>query len=504
MLEFERIALAVLLALLFLLFTWYCYHRQGWRFGSNVRLENSDTVIAYASQSGRAHALAEQCWQSFSGQAQLLKLNQLNEKLLSKVDRILIFASTYGEGEAPDNGAVFEQRILSAAAAFSLEGKEFAVIALGDSHYPNFCSFGHKIHAGLKQLGARPLTDCIELDASKPEQEHKALQQLKSVVSALGGSFNADRAEHRVIPERYCATLISRQLLNKGSPGAPLYCLRFTVADTLNYSAGDIVEIVPRHNAELCKQKLAQLGFAQGTMLMVNHQSIPAWQWLAGRQWPLPGKPDSMSAEQWLLELPEEAPRQYTIANAYLPHEIQLVVRQQRSEMGDLGLASGWLTRHLGLNEQIELAIRDNQEFHTPPADQPLILIGNGSGIAGLRAHLQHRAITGGEPCWLLYGERDACTDRPFADELSDLQKRGVLQFLDCAYSRAEHPEYVQQRLLQRKERLLDWLGCNACIYVCGSRLGMGQGVHQVLLDLLGEKRVEELQAAGRYRRDVY
>lgn len=231
---------------------------------------------------------------------------------------------------------------------------------------------------------------------------------------------------------------------------------------------------------------------------------MPAWQWLASRQWPLPNKPASAPLEQWLSDLPEEAPRQYTIANAYMPNELELVVRQQRNEAGDLGLASGWLTERLNLNDPVELAIRDNQEFHTPPADQPLILIGNGSGIAGLRAHWQHRARTGGEPCWVLFGERDAFADRLFADELSDLQAKGVIQSLDCVYSRGGEPEYVQQRLIRRKDQLLSWLGRNACIYVCGSRLGMGQGVHQALLELLGEQRVEELQAAGRYRRDVY
>lgn len=192
--EFERIALAVLLALLYFLFTAYCYYRHGWRFGARSQRENSDTVIAYASQSGRAHALAEQCWQSFPGRAQLLKLNQLNEALLRKARRVLIFASTYGEGEAPDNGAVFDKKILGTKTAPFLDGTEFAVIALGDSYYPNFCAFGHKIHTGLQRLNGQPLSDCITLDASKPEQEHNALQKLKTVVSALGGHFNADRA----------------------------------------------------------------------------------------------------------------------------------------------------------------------------------------------------------------------------------------------------------------------------------------------------------------------
>jgi sulfite reductase (NADPH) flavoprotein alpha-component len=501
--DFERIALALLLALFYGALCGFCFRRRSLK--PRIKVEPSGVLVAYASQSGRAHALAEKIAEAFAGRAVLCSLNQLPVSPLSQVTQLIVVASTYGAGEAPDNGAVFAKNLNKLPADTSLKNTQFAVVALGDSYYPDFCAFGRRVYLALQRLGAQALAGSIELDASKPQQEHTALQQLHRLIDELGGHFDSDTAQGRVVPARHKVILQQRQLLNAGSPGSPLYHLTLSAADTLNYSAGDIAELYPRHNAALCKQQLRALGLAEEATISIDRQTLPAWRWLASRQWPLPVKPKTMPAAQWLKSLPEEAPRQYTIANAYSPHTLHLVVRQQRNHNHELGLASGWLTQELALHGELELAIRDNQEFHTPPAHQPLILIGNGSGIAGLRAHLQHRAHTGGEPCWLLYGERDAHTDRPFADELAQLQRQGVILQLDCVYSRCpKHPAYVQQRLQQRSEQLTHWLGRNACIYVCGSRVGMGQGVHDVLLSLLGEQALDELQAAGRYRRDVY
>ncbi|UTF60615.1 NADPH cytochrome P450 oxidoreductase family protein [Gilvimarinus sp. DA14] len=502
--ELERIALAAMLALLFLLFTWFCYHRHGWR--PRRKAVSGNLVIAYASQSGRSHALAEQCWRGFEGRASLINVNQLSPQTLSQTRQLLIFASTYGEGEAPDNGALFEKNLAKQSnAEWNFASTEYAVIALGDSYYTDFCAYGYRVHSVLERLEARPLAQCITLDASKPEQEQAALLQVQRLVHSMGGNFIADSAEHNLIPERHTVSLLKRKRLNPKSPGAPLYHLQLTSAPDLSYSAGDIAEVFPRHNQRTCQQQLAQLGLSETAVISVQEKTYNAIEWLATRQWPLPDKPADIAPEKWLAELPEVAPRQYTIANAFDCANLQLVVRQQVNQQGELGLASGWLTEHMQLDEKLEISVLDNQEFHTPPPAQPLILIGNGSGIAGLRAHWQQRARTGGEPVWLLYGERDPHSDKPFADECAELKAQGVLQQIDLVYSRnGEHSQYVQDRLLQRGELLQQWLQNDACIYVCGSRVGMGQGVHSALQSLLGEERLQQLQADGRYRRDVY
>ena len=59
-------------------------------------------------------------------------------------------------------------------------------------------------------------------------------------------------------------------------------------------------------------------------------------------------------------------------------------------------------------------------------------------------------------------------------------------------------------RLLACGPLVRDWVGQGASLYVCGSLEGMGAGVEQALLSILGPDLLQSLREDGRYRRDVY
>ena len=135
----------------------------------------------------------------------------------------------------------------------------------------------------------------------------------------------------------------------------------------------------------------------------------------------------------------------------------------------------------------------------------PLILIGNGSGLAGLRGLLQARVALGRQRNWLLFGERNREHDFFLREELEGHLAHGDLQRLDLAFSRDQQQKvYVQDRLREARVELLRWLEQGAVLAVCGSLQGMAAGVDEALLELLGREGLEQLQDSGRYRRDVY
>lgn len=197
--------------------------------------------------------------------------------------------------------------------------------------------------------------------------------------------------------------------------------------------------------------------------------------------------------------------REYSIASLPEDGTLDLVVRRVTGPGGRLGLGSGWLTRHVAVGGAVRLRLRRNAGFHPPPDDRPLILIGNGTGIAGLRAHLKARARAGHGRNWLLFGERTAAHDSLFADESAKWQAAGLLTRLDLAFSRdGDRPVYVQHLLAAAGDQVVQWVADGAAIYVCGSLEGMAGGVHQVLGEVLGTEMLEELAATRRYCRDVY
>jgi len=149
--------------------------------------------------------------------------------------------------------------------------------------------------------------------------------------------------------------------------------------------------------------------------------------------------------------------------------------------------------------------VRANPNFHAPESDAPLILIGNGTGIAGLRALLKTRIATARTRNWLIFGKRNAAHDRFYGEELERSRADGQIERIDLVFSR-DQPErrYVQDCIRDCADDVRRWVADGAAIYICGSLQGMAPGVDAALTQVLGDDTLETLAATGRYRRDVY
>lgn len=263
---------------------------------------------------------------------------------------------------------------------------------------------------------------------------------------------------------------------------------------------------MPRNCPWAVEHFLDGLGIAGTDEVLIDGLARPLEQVLAGRQLPdnrvhLVG----LHARALVDALVPLAMREYSIASIASDGVLELIVRQERHSDGSLGLASGWLTEHAPLGSAISLRVRRNSGFHLPVDPVPMILLGNGTGLAGLRSLLKARIADGQQRNWLLFGERNIAHDYHCQDELQGWLASGDLELLDLAFSRDQAEKvYVQDRLRESADVLRKWLADGAVIYVCGSLQGMAAGVDQVLVEVLGSEAVERLIEQGRYRRDVY
>ena len=456
--------------------------------------------VVHASQTGYALELAQRTVQTLreAGCAALAcDIARLDPHRLQGA-RCLFVASTTGEGDPPDAALGFAGTIM--AAALDLRDTRYAVLALGDRSYAQFCAFGHRLDAWLRGNGAQPLFDLVEVDNADPG----ALRHWQGQLGVLTGhTGQPDWAR----PQYQRWTLAARELLNPGSAGGPAFHLALAAPDATppSWQAGDIAEIGPRNPASAVAACLAGGALDGRSEVHWQDERLPLAEALARSRLPaaeaLRGC-DAQAVAALLQPLPH---REYSIASLPADGHLELLVRLMRREDGEPGLGSGWLCLHAAVGEGIDLRIRGNPNFHPPQPAQPLILIGNGTGIAGLRAHLKARIAQGAGRNWLLFGERHAAHDAFFDDELHDWQRAGHISHLDRVYSRdgGAH-RYVQDALRAQGERLRQWLDEGAALYVCGSLEGMAPGVDAVLREALGAARVDALLAAGRYRRDVY
>jgi sulfite reductase (NADPH) flavoprotein alpha-component len=149
--------------------------------------------------------------------------------------------------------------------------------------------------------------------------------------------------------------------------------------------------------------------------------------------------------------------------------------------------------------------VRVNRNFHAPADDRPLLLLGNGTGLAGLRALIKARRAAGRRRNWLVFGERNAAHDWFCREEIDAWRADGTLERVDAVFSRDQADRrYVQHHLRDEAQAVRAWADAGAAIYVCGSLQGMAGGVDAALQDILGAARLQAMQRDGRYRRDVY
>jgi sulfite reductase (NADPH) flavoprotein alpha-component len=416
------------------------------RNGGTSDTQDADWLVVHASQTGSAEDLAKRTAALLATgglSARAVCISTLDRDLLASATRILFVASTYGEGDAPDTAARFAGRLM--AAGVDLAHLHYAVLALGDKTYANYCGFGRALDAWLAQQGATRLFDRIDVDRG----DAHALAEWQHHVGRLAGTLDAPDWD---APAYGDWRIVVRTLLNPGSAGAPLFRIALEPADgqPAAWEAGDLAQVSP------------------------------------------PDDPDH--------------PREYSIASLPIDGRLELLVRLQTREDGSPGAASGWLCTRAGGGDLVRLRLRAHERFRLGAnAGRPLIAIGNGSGLAGLRALLKARIAKGRFDNWLLFGERNQIHDFLLRDELQDWRDGGQLAHLDLAFSRDQATRrYVQDVLRDEAVRLRDWIERGAAIYVCGSLQGMAGGVHEALAAILGARLLARLVAEGRYRRDVY
>ncbi|NMY98956.1 flavodoxin [Pseudomonas proteolytica] len=467
--------------------------------GSN-RSDAPAWLIGFASQSGFAEQLA---WQT-AGQLQaaglpvkVRSLGSVSEEDLRQSEHALFVVSTFGDGEAPDSARGFERSVLGGD--LSLKGLNYSVLALGDRQYQHFCGFARRLHFWLTNQGGNALFAPVEVDSGDEEALLHWQQQLGQITGHAPAAAWASASYESW-------TLSQRTLLNPDSSGSGVYLLGLNPPAPRDWLAGDLVEVVPRNCPWAVEHFLDGLGIAGTDEVLIDGLARPLEQVLAGRQLPdnrvhLVG----LHARALVDALVPLAMREYSIASIASDGVLELIVRQERHSDGSLGLASGWLTEHAPLGSAISLRVRRNSGFHLPVDPVPMILLGNGTGLAGLRSLLKARIADGQQRNWLLFGERNIAHDYHCQDELQGWLASGDLALLDLAFSRDQAEKvYVQDRLRESADVLRKWLADGAVIYVCGSLQGMAAGVDQVLVEVLGSEAVERLIEQGRYRRDVY
>ncbi len=509
--------------------------------------------ILYGTQTGNAEILANDAADAAKGAGMTPVVESLEDVDLERfaaMERVVIITSTYGEGEMPDNAQLFWEA-LTATTAPRMESMNYAVLAIGDTAYDEFCEAGKLFDIRLEQLGANrvaPRVDC-DVDYEDPasawiEENLPKMIEFGSddgpadgaVIAPAGKSAEKSKWTRK---NPYSSVVSTNRLLSGEGSAKEIRHFEFELGDSgIKYEAGDALGVMPVNNPKLVSDILSRLGLSAdtavsgkdtdlGTLLansleisvpakdliraieeragndelshIVTHADKEAMEnflWSKDSLDLLNINPDiSFTADEFVGLLKPLQHRAYSISSSSLrnPDQIHLTIASVRYNSHGRdhgGVCSTFLADLVKEGDTSGIFLSPNKAFRVPEDnDVPMIMVGPGTGIAPFRAFLHERQERGAPgKNWLLFGDQHRSCDYIYEDEIEGMAKSGVLHKLDLAFSRDQAEKiYVQTRMKEQGADMYAWLEEGGYFYVCGDATRMAKDVDKALHEIIME-----------------
>ena len=534
-------------------------------------------TVLYGSQTGNSKGIAESLHTALElngNQAELKNLLDYRPQQLKKEQKVIVVISTQGNGEAPDEALGFYKYITGDRAP-KLENLEFAVLGLGDSSYDDYCQTGKDVDSALEKLGATRFHYRVDVDLDyeddvikwKKDILDKTEPKSDTVVSfapKLGGTEDAASSYTEANP--YKAEVLNVLDLTTAESTQNAYHIELALeASGLNYQAGDILAILPDNQDDLVDALIRKLDFNPNETVTIkkgqfklrvafkHHLEIAnltanvvktyssfvksdALQTLIddkeGLKDYLDGSdlldlitdyPGEISTQDLVASLRPLISRQYSIASSETIHEdeVHILIKpvsytKGESDRKHLGVASNWL-KDLEIGSTAPVHIKPNNSFKLPEyAEEKIIMIGAGTGVAPFRSFLYERENQGAKGnSWLFFGEQRFRSDFLYQTEWQKFLKDGTLEKMNVAFSRDQAEKvYIQHKLLEEAASVYEWIQQGATLYICGDINNLAKDVHSTLAQVISEQagksleeaetQLEEMKISKKYQRDVY
>ena len=528
-------------------------------------LAGQPVTILYGSESGNSTGLATQVAARLEARqipCRVLDMLDCRKADLEQARQLLVVVSTHGDGDPPEHAVpLFE--LLASRKAPRLPELQFAVLALGDRSYEQFCAAGMQLDARLEELGGKRLQPRVDCDV---DFESAASEWMESVAALLADSVTGATAAPAMAPVSstvvqawtrkhpfQAPVLANHGLTARGSTKDVRHVELSLEHSGIQYEPGDALGIVPANPEAEVDALLALLGHAPEAPVEVGDSAVSLRTALL-RHCEIGTLTPSMlrryaeatghaelqriTADKTLLQefswgrdlrdlvtqypqrdldaaafarlLSPLAPRLYSIASSQrtAPDEVHLtigVVTYQTHGRVRHGVVSGTVAS-LAEDADLPVYLHRNEGFRLPgdPAT-PIVMIGAGTGAAPYRAFLADREATGATGRnWLFFGDRSFEFDFLYQSEWLAWRRSGLLSRLDVAFSRDQAEKvYVQHRLREQASELWRWLQEGAHLYICGDATHMAPDVEAALLDIATRQGGFDADGARDYLRQL-
>lgn len=272
-----------------------------------VLVEKLKLTVLYGSQTGNAKRVAEK----LAGQAEsngldvtLVRADEYKVKRLKDEKLLYVVISTHSEGDEvdpPDDSRDFLEALFGRRAP-KVPDLKYAVLALGDTSYPDFCGIGRQLDERLAELGGIRLFDRGEADVdietvAGPWTE-TALKEANELAEKAGAAQpQAAAAQPGVVTplhpshtkwtreNPYKAEVLLNQRVVASDSGKDVRHMELLLEGSgIHYQPGDSLGIWPVQSPKLVTTVIDALALNGDEPVTINDEALALSRWLGERR----------------------------------------------------------------------------------------------------------------------------------------------------------------------------------------------------------------------------
>ncbi|WP_210136301.1 assimilatory sulfite reductase (NADPH) flavoprotein subunit [Staphylococcus sp. GDK8D68P] len=248
--------------------------------------EPQDVHVLYGTETGNAEEIAETFETKLKSQnlnVHLWDMDDFPRDSLPEVEHLFIICSTQGVGEPPIN-ALDLYDYLHGDDAPQLDQVNFAVLALGDQDFPDFCQAGKDFDHILGQLGANRVADRVDCDFDYEETAEQWITNMLELLTQASSNTNEETPsvenEDVTIEEPqapysksnpFQAEVLKNTILTQPEASREVRHLEISLEGYREaYEPGDSLVVIPQNDPVLVNQLIDALNWDAETPIQMN------------------------------------------------------------------------------------------------------------------------------------------------------------------------------------------------------------------------------------------
>ncbi len=247
-------------------------------------------TILFGTQTGNGEGFAKRLQEQAVAKgfnARVQDMADYKPETIATEKLLFVIVSTHGEGDPPV-AAEEMHAYLKSDAAPRLESLKYAVFALGDTSYEQFCQTGKDFDTFLEKLGAQRLMKRVDsdVDFEEPAEEWigKVFDQYQAIAGETQGAAkpsaevlefpSREKSKYSITNPYSADVLVSVNLSGEGSAKQNQH-LEIDFGDSgLSFEPGAALGVYPKNNPAYVDDLLAALNYSGAESVTVGKETL--------------------------------------------------------------------------------------------------------------------------------------------------------------------------------------------------------------------------------------